>query len=164
MFAKKKSFEPWSIDSGIMQSLSCYLKSEHLVQGRFSRNDLKSVLDCEKRLKDNFIESFMNSLKPFVKQDNILIVNPLLAPCLSLTGAHKRDLLRRTLTQSDQLSSCQILIPLFIKSCHRELLVLIPSEKLALYFNSLLSFSNPIFSSYINKFTIDILLKQKNLN
>ena len=72
-----------------MKSLSCYLKAEHLFQDRFSRNDLKLVLDCEKRLNDNIIESFMCSLKQFVKQDKISIVNPLLAPYLSLTGAHK---------------------------------------------------------------------------
>ena len=126
-----------------MKSLSCYLKAEHLFQDRFSRNDLKLVLDCEKRLDDNIVESFMCSLKPFVKQDKISIVNPLLAPCRSLTGAHKRGLFRRTLTQSDLLTSSHILVPLFIKSCHWALLVLTPSEKLALYFESFLSFSNP---------------------
>ena len=142
-FAKKESFGPWDIDSGIMKSLSCYLKAEHLFQDRFSRNDLKIVLDCEKRLNDNIIESFMCSLKQFVKQDKISIVNPLLAPCLSLTGTHKRDLFRKTLMQSDLLTSSHILIPLFIKSCLWGLLVLTPSEKLAFYFDSLLPFSNP---------------------
>ena len=91
-FAKKESFEPWGIDSGIMKSLSCYLKVEHLFQDKFSRNDLKLVLDCEKRLNDNIIEIFMCSLKEFIKQDKISIVNPLSAPCLSLTGAHKIDI------------------------------------------------------------------------
>ena len=124
-FAKRESFERWSIDSGIMKSLSRYLKAEHLLQDRFSGNDLKLVLDCKKRLDDNIIESFMCLLKPFVKQDKISIVNPLLATCLSLTGAHKRDLFRRTLTQSDLLTSSHILIPLFKKSCHWALLVLI---------------------------------------
>ena len=125
-----------------MKSLSCYLKAEHLFQDKFSRNDLKLVLDCEKRLNDNNIESFMCSLKQFVKQDKISIVNPLLAPCLSLTGADKRDLFRKTLMQSDLLTSSHILIPLFIKYFYWGLLVLTPSEKLALYFDSLLSFSN----------------------
>ena len=163
-FAKKKSFEPWGIDSGIMKSLSCYLKTEHLFQDRFSRNDLKLVLDCEKRLNDNIIESFMCSLKQFVKQDKILIVNPLLAPCLSLTGAHKRDLLRKALMQSDLLTSSNILIPLFIKSCHWGLLVLTPSEKLALYFDSLLSFSNPTDVTKDIFFFFQIFCKYHNLD
>ena len=81
-FAKRESFEPWSTDSEIMKSLSCYLKAEHLFQDRFNRNDLKLVLDCKKRLNDNIIELFMCSLKLFVKQDKISIVNPLLATCL----------------------------------------------------------------------------------
>ena len=73
------SIKPWSIDSGIMKSLSCCLKAEHLFQDRFRRNDLKLVLDCEERLNDNIIESFMCSLKPFVEQEKISVVNPLLS-------------------------------------------------------------------------------------
>ena len=134
--AKREPFEPWSIDSGIMKSLSCYLKAEHLFQELFNRNDLKLVLDFKKRLNDNIIESFMGLLNPFVKQDKLSIVNLLLASCLSLTGAHKRDLFRRTLAESDLLTSSHILIPLFIKSCNWALLVLTPSEKLELYFDS----------------------------
>ena len=144
-FVKKECFEPWSRDSGgIIKSRSCYPEAEYLFQDRFSRNDLKLVLDCEKRLNDNIVESFMCSLKLFVKQDRISIVDPLLAPCLSLTGTHKRDLFWTILTQSDLLTSSHIiLIHLFIKSCQCALLVLTPSEKLALYFDLLLSFSNP---------------------
>ena len=161
-FAKRESFEPWSIDSGIMKSLSCYLKAEHLFHDRFSR--IKLVVDCKKRLNDNIIDSFMCSLKPFVKQDKISIVNPLLATCLSLTGAHKRDLFRRTLTQSDLLTSSHILILLFIKSCHWALLVLTPSEKLALYFDPFLSFSNLTDATRDIFFFFQIFCKYHNLD
>ena len=56
MFAKKESFKPWIIEN-----------SKHLFQDKFSRNNLKLVLVCEKRFNSNIIESFMCLLKPFVK-------------------------------------------------------------------------------------------------
>ena len=56
MFAKKEYFKPWIIEN-----------SKHLFQDKFSRNNLKLVLVCEKRFNSNIIESFMCLLKPFVK-------------------------------------------------------------------------------------------------
>ena len=63
---------------------------------------------------------------------------------LILTGPiHRRHSFQRTMMQSDLLTLPYILIPSFIKSCHWALLVLTSLEKIVLYFNSLLSFSNP---------------------